>query len=96
MAFMFKRQIFPSTKTIFGIVILMYFGSHVAFANRYISSCNKQLKQLKEDVKNWNERCIDDDYLERNTTRCKEEGRYNQARIRKHTSQCFYEGNSNS
>ena len=93
MALIFERQVHPSIKVIVGIVMLIYFGSQLALANEDIPFCHKQLKELKDDVKDWKKRCTADNYRERNITQCNEEKKYNQARIRKHTSQCFYDGN---
>ena len=90
---MIKRQISPSIKIMIGIVMLMYFRSQLAFANEDIPLCHKQLEELKDDVKNWSERCMVTKTQELGTAECKHEKKYNQARMRKHTSQCFYDGN---
>ena len=92
MALMFGRQITPSIKIIVDILMLMYFGSQLTFAKKDIPFCQKQLKEIKDDVKDWNERCMVDSYRERNTPQCNKKKKYNQASIRNHTNQCFYKG----
>ena len=90
----FEYGSFCFTKIIVGVVMLIYFGSQLAFGNEDISFCDKQLNQLNNDVNHWRERCMVDKSQEVNTTQCKEEKKYNQARMRKHSKQCFYEGNT--
>ena len=75
------------------IVMLIHLGSQLAFANEDIPLCHKQLEELKKDVNDWNKRCIVNKVQELNTTECNAEKKYNQARMKKHTSQCFYDGN---
>ena len=75
-------------------MMLMYFGSQLAFGNEDIPFCEKQLNELKDDVNYWRGRCMVNKYQEVDTTQCKEEKKYHQARMRKHSKQCFYEGNS--
>ena len=82
-----------SLRIFVGIAMSMHFDSELAFANEDILFCHKHLQELKDNVNDWNKRCMVDNYLEVNTAQCSEEKTYNQARIRKHTSQCFYEGN---
>ena len=75
------------------IMMLMYLGSQLAFANEDIPFCQKQLEELKKDVNNWNKRCMVNKVKERNTPECNDEKKYNQGRMKKHTRQCFYDGN---
>ena len=95
MALIFKHENLPSIKIVVAIVMLMHFGSQLAFANEDIKFCNKQLQELKRDVHDWNKRCMVKKTQELNTPECNEEKKYNQARMKKHTSQCFYDGNYN-
>ena len=94
MALMFEHKILPSIKIMVGIV-LMCFGSQLTLANEEIPFCDKQLKELKDDVNDWNKRCMVDESQELNTPECNAEKTYHQARMKKHTSQCFYDGNYN-
>ena len=93
MASSFKHENLPPIKIMVAIVMLMHFGSKLAFANEDIKFCHKQLEGLKGDVSDWNKRCMVNKVQERNTPECNDEKNYNQARMKKHTSQCFYEGN---
>ena len=93
MACTFKCGRFTSVKIIVGVMMLLNFGSQLAFGNKGIAFCDKQLNELNADVKDWKKRCMDNKYQEHKTTQCNEEKKYNQGRMRKHTSQCFYEGN---
>ena len=93
MALIFKHENLPSIKIMVAIVVLMVFGSQLAFANEDIPLCHKQLEGLKEDVSDWNKRCMVNKVQERNSPECNDEKKYNQARMKKHTSQCFYDGN---
>ena len=95
MALIFKHENLPSIKIVVAIVMLMHFGSQLAFANEDIKFCNKQLQELKRDVHDWNKRCMVNNIQELNTPECNEEKKYNQARMKKHTRQCFYDGNYN-
>ena len=90
----FEYGSFSSVKIIVGVMMLMYSGSQLAFGNEDIPFCDKQLNKLKYDVNYWRERCMVNKYEEVNTEQCKEEKKYHQARMRKHSKQCFYEGNS--
>ncbi|XP_028410800.1 pro-epidermal growth factor-like [Dendronephthya gigantea] len=49
---------FVSTKMLFALTILIYFGGNLINCNEDIPICDKQLKQLKEDVKDWEKRCV--------------------------------------
>ena len=80
---------------IVGIGMLMCFGSQLVLANKDIPFCHKQLRELKDDVNYWNQNCMVTKTRERNTPKCNGEKKYNQARMKKHTSQCFYDGNYN-
>ena len=95
MALILKHENLPSKKIMVPIVMLMHLGSQLAFGNEDIPLCHNQLEELKEDVSDWNKRCIVNEVLERNTPECNAEMKYNQARMKKHTSQCFYDGNYN-
>ncbi|XP_028412347.1 pro-epidermal growth factor-like [Dendronephthya gigantea] len=49
---------FVSTKMLFALTILIYFGGNLINCNEDIPICDEQLKQLKEDVENWEKSCV--------------------------------------
>ena len=95
MSLIFDHKMIPSIKIMVGIVMLMYFGSQLTFASEDIPFCQKHLKELKDDVSDWNKRCMISKSRELNTPECNAEKTHHQDRIRKHTRQCFYDGNYN-
>ena len=95
MALFFEHENLPSIKIMVAIVMLMHFGSQLGFANEDIPFCHKQLEELKKDVNDWNKRCMVNNTQELNTPECNDEKKYNQARMKKHTGRCFYDGNYN-
>ena len=52
-----KRTIFIATKVIFGLFILIYFNASLVSCNEDIRFCNESLQALKDDVKDWQEKC---------------------------------------
>ena len=54
------KMVFVSTKILFASTILIYFGGALINGNEDILICHKQLKQLKEDVKGWEKRCVNE------------------------------------
>ncbi len=88
-----RRLVFISTKIIVGFLIVIYFGTSLVFCNEDIPFCNKRLTTLKVDVKVWQERCVNDEGQDVNTSCCKAEKEYNQKRMRTQTKLCFFKGN---
>ncbi len=88
-----RRLVFVSTKIIVGFLILMYFGASLVFCNDDIPFCKKRLTALKDDVKDWQEKCMNDTGQDLNTTCCKAKKKYNQKRMSMQTKLCFYKGN---
>ena len=89
-----KRVIFISTKIIFGLLILINFRATLVACNEDIPFCHESLEALKDDVKDWQERCMQNKKLhDRHTPCCKAEEEYNQNRRRLHRKLCFYKGN---
>ncbi|XP_028416145.1 pro-epidermal growth factor-like [Dendronephthya gigantea] len=96
------KMAFVSTKILFALTILMYFGGTLINCNEDIPICDKQLKQLKEEVKNWERRCVNESLgnldevknkrrRENNSPGCTAEKEYFQARMRMHSQMCFYD-----
>ena len=85
-------SILLSKKIILGMIILKYFGGTLIFCNKDIPFCDQHLKKLKEDVKEWKQRCSSETGDEINSECCKNEKDYNQDRIKRHTKMCFYKG----
>ena len=54
------RMVFVSTKIVFALTILLHFWGTLIVCNKDISICHTELKQLKEDVKNWEKRCVNE------------------------------------
>ena len=88
-----RRLIFTSTRIMIGLIILIYFGGTLIICNEDIPICEQRLKELKEYVKDWEQRCLDEARYEINSQCCKAEKEYFQERMRMHTKMCFYEGN---
>jgi hypothetical protein len=51
-------MIFVATKVVVGFLILIYFGGSLVICNEDIPFCDKRLKELKNDVKDWRKRCL--------------------------------------
>jgi hypothetical protein len=51
------------------------------------------LRELKNDVKDWQDRCVDKNLYDRHTPCCNAEKKYNQKRRKIHGKLCFYKGN---
>ena len=88
-----RRLVFVSTKIIVGFFILMYFGASLVFGNEDIPFCKKRLTAVKDDVKDWQEKCVNDKGKDIGTTCCKAKKEYNQKRMSMQTKLCFYKGN---
>ena len=95
-----RRSIFTTTKLILGLFILIYFGAKQIVCdddtpplNENIAFCNESLKELKDDVKDWQERCLNEALYDRDTPCCNAEKKYDKERRRIHGKLCFYKGN---
>ena len=88
-----RRLMLTSRKVIIGLIILIYFGGSLIICNEGIPICDHRLKELKEYVKDWEGRCLDETRYEINSQCCKAEKEHFQKRMRMHTKMCFHEGN---
>ena len=82
-----------STKYIFGLLFLIYFGGTLTTGNEEIPWCKKHLNELKKDVQHWQKRCLNETGQEIDSSCCKAEKDYFKERMRMHTEMCFYSGN---
>ncbi len=88
-----KRVIFVVSKIFVALLIMIYFGAELVICNEEIPFCNDRLKKLREEEKNWREKCLHYEGQELNSSCCEAEKRYNQERTCTHTRMCFYKGN---
>ena len=91
-----KRASFTATKIILGIFILMYFGASLVNCDEDIRFCKESLKELKNDLKDWKVRCLDNTLefsRDINTRCCNTEKKYIQIRRKMQRKLCFYKGN---
>ena len=87
-----RRSLLVSTKIVIGFLFLIHFGGTLTTCNENIPHCDKHLTKLKRDVKDWQERCLNEIGHEINSPCCQAEKDYLQERMRKHTEMCFYSG----
>ena len=87
-----RRPLLVSTKIVIGFLFLIHFGGTLTTCNENIPHCDKHLTELKRDVKDWQERCLNETGHEINSSCCQAEKDYFQQRMRKHTEMCFYSG----
>ena len=90
-----KRSVFIGTRIILGLFIFIYFGPSLVTCNEDIPFCKKSLQALKDDFKDWQERCSNDtlDYRQDlDTLCCNAEKKYIQNRRRMQRKLCFYKG----
>ena len=88
-----ERTCFLPKRIVIAMMTLTYLGTHLAFGNKDISFCKERLGELKKDVKNWKERCLNKKGNELVTSQCHEEEQYNQKRMKIYKKTCFYDGN---
>ncbi|CAB4028386.1 Hypothetical predicted protein, partial [Paramuricea clavata] len=55
-----RRLMLTSTKVIIGLIILIYFGGTLIICNEGIPICDHRLNELKECVKDWEGRCLNE------------------------------------
>ena len=87
-----RRSLLVSTKIGIGFLFLIHFGGTLTTCNENIPHCDKHLTELKRDVMDWQERCLNKTGHEINSSCCQAEKDYLQERMRKHTEMCFYSG----
>ena len=90
-----RRSLLVSTKLAIGFLFLIYAGGTLTTCNGNIPHCDKRLTELKRDVQDWQERCLNETGLEINSSCCHAEKDYFQERMREHTEMCFYSGKNN-
>ena len=91
-----KKSISTATKIILGLFILIYFGASLVICDEDLAFHLKSVKKLEDDVKDWEERCLDKELRDLDTPCCRAEKEYNQNRRRMQRRLCFYKGNHTS
>ena len=85
-----------ATTIILGLFILICFGASVITCNEAIENvpfCKESLKELKDDVKDWQKICKDDQLYDIDTPCCNAEKEYIKNRRRIQRKLCFFKGN---
>ena len=83
------------TKIILGFFVFIYFGESLVICDEDIPFCKESLKELKKDLKDWQDRCLNNtlEYLrDIDTPCCNGEKKYIQNRRKMHRNLCFYKG----
>ena len=88
-----KNSISTATKIILGLFILIYFGASLVICDEDIAFHLKNVKDLEDDVKDWEGRCLKETLHDLGTPCCNAEKQYNQNRRRMQRKLCFYKGN---
>ena len=73
-----------------GIHILIYFGTSLVVCNNDIPFCPKRFNELKEDEKDWRERCLNGKGQNLATLRFEAVKEYNHARMCMNKKICFH------
>ena len=82
-----------AAKIIVGILVLIYFCTSVVICNSDIPFCDKQLKELRQDEKDWSTTCANDESQSIGSPCCQAKKNNNLKRMCVYTKTCFYEGN---
>ena len=85
-----RKMILIATKIIVGIHILIYFATSLVVCNNDIPFCRKRFNELKEDEKDWRERCLNGKGQNRATPRCEADKEYNHERMCMYKKICFH------
>ena len=97
MQMLFLMECAKCTKITLGLFILIHFGASLVNCDEDIPFCKESLKALKDDLKDWQERCLNNtlEYSrDIDTLCCNAEKEYIQNRRKIHRKLCFYKGNS--
>ena len=88
-----RRLSFVSAKIIVSILILIYFGTSLVICNIDIPLCDKRLKKLRQDEKDWSTTCTNDEGQSLNSSCCQAKKENNLKRMCIYAKICFYQGN---
>ena len=77
---------------VFSVLVFLFYGQMVV-GNDHISVCKERFKELKNEVKNWKDNCVDKNGNDISTTVCNEKKRYNKEMMQIQIEMCFYKGN---
>ncbi|XP_028406482.1 low-density lipoprotein receptor-related protein 1B-like [Dendronephthya gigantea] len=80
------------SRTMISLIFLMYIGGVLVNCNDDIPFCRKHLKKLKEEIRDWRERCLNESRHEIISSSCGAEKEYYKERMRTHSKMCFYAG----
>jgi hypothetical protein len=91
-----KNSIFTATEIILGLFILFSFCASLVICDEDIAFHLKSVKQLEDDVKHWEGRCLNKELHNIGTPCCNAEKEYNKNRRRMQRKLCFYKGKHTS
>ncbi|CAB4022289.1 Hypothetical predicted protein, partial [Paramuricea clavata] len=83
-------MILIATKNIVGIHILIYFATSLVVCNNDIPFCRKRLNELRENEKDWRNRCLNGEGQNLATPRCEADKEYNYERMCMYKKICFH------
>ncbi len=87
------RLAFISPKIIVGILIFIYLGTSLAICNIDTPFCDKRLKELRQDEKDWTRTCTNGEGQSFDSPCCQAKKEKNLNRMCIYTKICFDEGN---
>ncbi len=87
-----RRLGFISAKITVGILILIYFGTSLVISNIDTPLCDKRLKELRQDEKDWTTTCTNDEGQSSDSPCCQATKESNLKRMCIYTKICFSEG----
>ena len=91
-----RKLTFVATKITVAFLMSIYFCASLVMCNEDISFCDKRLKELNHDVKDWNKRCVNTQGNDIGKPCCETQKQYSKERMNMQTKLCFYKGNNNS